>query len=172
MGSHPCRALHPTGMTSMPSSCRSKDRKGVAAFCRPPLCCCRHPSCANHKHTPVLAHQSFPDLPSAITLTCEPAWAKGVLCQCRWRISHSWRGKDNYLARFSSPDLPDRDEAPAGNYTEVLLQPGDMLYMPRGAPAKLSQDDSDSLHAFHITAERLLLCLRLHLSPWQTVLQA
>ena len=73
-------------------------------------------------------------MPSAIALTSEPACARGVLCQCRWRISHSWRGKDNYLARFSSPDLPDRDEELAGNYTEVLLQPGDMLYMPRGTP--------------------------------------
>ena len=49
---------------------------------------------------------------------------------CRWRIAHAWQGAENQLARYSSPDLPsDVDKA---GFDTILLQPGDMLYMPRG----------------------------------------
>ena len=50
---------------------------------------------------------------------------------CRWRIAHAWQGADNQLARYSSPDLP--SDADKEGFDTILLQPGDMLYMPRGA---------------------------------------
>lgn len=53
---------------------------------------------------------------------------------CRWRIAKHWHKQDNCLARYSSHDL-DSEDFP--EWDEVLLQPGDMLYMPRGKRKEL-----------------------------------
>ncbi len=48
----------------------------------------------------------------------------------RWRVAKHWHSQENYLARYSSPDLASSDFY---EWDDILLQPGDMLYMPRGA---------------------------------------
>lgn len=53
----------------------------------------------------------------------------------RWRL-HPPVTEDHVLPRFSSPDFAQEDlDEP---FLDVVLQPGDVLYMPRGAAPFLS----------------------------------
>ena len=57
---------------------------------------------------------------------------------CRWQIARHWQNQDNYLARYSSPDLTKEDFP---EWEDILMQPGDMLYLPRGEKHGPSKQD-------------------------------
>ncbi|CAL5225676.1 g8539 [Coccomyxa viridis] len=64
----------------------------------------------------------------------------------RWRIAKHWHKQENYLARYSSPDLASCDFS---EWDDILLQPGDMLYMPRGV---IHQAQAESgMSSLHLT---------------------
>lgn len=56
-------------------------------------------------------------------------WTPTVSFDCRWRIAKHWQKQENYLARYSSPDLAGDDFS---GWEDVFMQPGDLLYLPRG----------------------------------------
>ena len=65
----------------------------------------------------------------------------------RWRLFHP-SDEEDVLPRFSSQDFQvEGSRALGACVLDVVLQPGDMLYMPRGMIHEaVSGDDSDSLH--------------------------
>jgi lysine-specific demethylase/histidyl-hydroxylase NO66 len=66
----------------------------------------------------------------------------------RWRL-YAPRSTDELLPRVSSPNFSARDcGAPLA---EVVLEPGDVLYMPRGLVHEAFSLPSDAGHSLHIT---------------------
>ena len=119
-----CRVLLRTGMTLMPSSCNWKVPRGRS---RPSSTVRAMLSVASA----LLRRQlSGPNFAAYNARTSSQAADVRTVHPCRWRIARAWQGADNQLARYSSPDLPSNVDKE--DFDSILLQPGDMLYMPRG----------------------------------------